>query len=65
MGQDIDALSAIEKRLPGTAFAVAESINDVTSSYNNRSITYNGSLANLDIDSILRSKQDHINDIYQ
>lgn len=65
MEQNIDAFSAIEKRVPGTTFAVAETLNDVTSSYNNRSITYNGSLENLDIDAILRQKQDHINDIYQ
>ena len=49
----------------GTTIAVAETINDVSSTYNDRNITYNGSLANLDIDSILRAKQDHINDIYQ
>lgn len=49
----------------GTTVAVAETINDVSSTYNDRNITYNGSLANLDIDSILRAKQDHINDIYQ
>ena len=48
-----------------TAFAVAESIRDVTSVFNERSITYNGSLQSLDIDSILRQKQEHIYDIYK
>lgn len=48
-----------------TAVAVAETINDVSSTYNDRNITYNGSLTNLDVDTILRAKQDHINDIYQ
>lgn len=54
-----------EKRNTGTTYAVSESINDVTGLFNERSITYNGSLQNLDIDTILRQKQEHINDIYQ
>lgn len=49
----------------GTTVAVAETLNDVSSTFNDKNITYNGSLANLDIDTILRAKQDHINDIYQ
>lgn len=57
--------SVPEKRYPSTTYAVAESINDVTGLFNERSITYNGSLQNLDVDSILRQKQEHINDIYQ
>lgn len=46
-------------------YAVAESLNDVTGVFTDRPITYNGSLANLNIDAILRDKQSHINDIYQ
>ena len=63
--QKIDEVSAYEKKLPGTAYAVAESLNDVSGLYADRSITYNGSLQNLNIDSILRDKQGHINDLYQ
>ncbi len=48
-----------------TTIAVAETINDVSATFNDRNITYNGSLTNLDIDSILRAKQEHINEIYQ
>ena len=63
--QHIDNLSIGEKKPLGTAYAVAESLNDVSGTFNDRSITYNGSLQNLNIDTILRQKQDHINDIYQ
>ena len=35
----------LDRRYPGTAYAVAESINDVTGLFNERSITYNGSLS--------------------
>ena len=63
--QNIDNASAYEKKPLGTTYAVAESINDVTGLFADRSITYNGSLQNLNIDTILRQKQDHINDLYQ
>lgn len=45
MEQSIDNFSAVsqEKRYPGTAYAVAETINDVTGVFTDRSITYNGS----------------------
>ena len=65
MEQSVDNALAYYQKTNGTAYAVAESLNDVSGTYSDRSITYNGSLANLDIDSILRSKQEHINDIYQ
>lgn len=67
MKQDINVASQdIRGKLDaGTTYAVAESINDVTGLFNERSITYNGSLQNLDIDAILRQKQEHIYDIYK
>lgn len=61
----IDNASVYEQRPNGTAFAVAETLNDVSGTFSDRSITYNGSLQNLNVDTILRSKQDRINDIYQ
>lgn len=45
MEQDINSSSQAPSRV-GTTYAVAESINDVTGLYNERSITYNGSLQN-------------------
>lgn len=63
--QSVNNVSAYDNKPLGTAFAVAETINDVSGLYNDRNITFNGSLQNLNIDSILRAKQDHINDIYQ
>ena len=66
MANELDAMSAVKKdRLAASSFAVAETLNDVTGLFNERNITYNGSLQNLDIDAILRDKQGHINDIYQ
>jgi len=66
MGEvNIDNASAYEDRPLGTTYAVAESLNDVSGTFSDRSITYNGSLQNLNIDTILRQKQDRINDIYQ
>ena len=64
MEQNIDSSSQALSRV-GTTYAVAESIRDVTGLMNERSITYNGSLQDLDIDSILRQKQEHIYDIYK
>ena len=62
----IEDLSNSDRNYIGVSrIAVAETMNDVTGTFNDRNITYNGSLQNLDIDAILRSKQDHINDIYQ
>ena len=66
MANELDTMSAYKQDRPNaSSFAVAETLNDVTGLYNERSITYNGSLQNLDIDAILRDKQGHINDIYQ
>lgn len=66
MANEIDNMIIDKKdRLAASSFAVAETLNDVTGLFNERSITYNGSLKNLDIDTILRDKQGHINDIYQ
>lgn len=66
MERKINVMSPVETTKPiPTSFAVAETLNDVTGLYNERNITFNGSLQNLDIDAILRDKQGHINDIYQ
>ena len=66
MANELDTMSAYKSERPNaSSFAVAETLNDVTGLYNERNITYNGSLKNLDIDAILRDKQGHINDIYQ
>ena len=54
-----------EKRLSASRFATAETLNDVTGLFNERSITYNGSLQDLNVDKILRDKQGYINDIYK
>lgn len=64
MEQNINSSSQALSRV-GTTFAVAESIRDVTGLMNERSITYNGSLNDLDIDAILRQKQEHIYDIFK
>ncbi len=64
MEQNINS-SSQALSIVGTTYAVAESIRDVSGLMNERPITYNGSLKDLDIDSILRQKQEHIYDIYK
>lgn len=64
MEQNINSSSQALSRV-GTTYAVAESIRDVSGLMNERPITYNGSLKDLDIDSILRQKQEHIYDIFK
>ena len=53
-------MSAYEDATPkGSAYAVSETINDVTSTFNERSITY------YDYESLLRQKQKNINRFYE
>ena len=54
-----------DKPKASSSFAVAESRNDVTSTYNERSITFNGSLVNYNYESLLKSKQANINKFYE
>ena len=66
MANKVDTLSAYEDRKPNaSAFAVAESLNDVSGTYNERSITFNGSLHDYDYESLLKQKQQNINRFYE
>lgn len=65
MEDNINNVGAYDKKMNSTTYAVAESLNDVSGTFTDKNITYNGSLQNLNIDTILRDKQGHINDIYQ
>ena len=65
MEDNINNVGAYDKKMNSTTYAVAESLNDVSGMFTDKNITYNGSLQNLNIDTILRDKQGHINDIYQ
>ena len=66
MAKEVDAMKAYEDKKPtGTTLAVSETLNDVTGTYNERSITYNGSLQNYDYDTLLRQKQQNINRLYE
>lgn len=66
MEEKIDAMSPYDpKRINGTAFAVAETRADVSGTYNDKSITFNGSLADYDFVTILRNKQDNIVRLYE
>ena len=66
MAEQVNDMSAYNDKKPSaSSFAVGESINDVTGTYNERSITYNGSLQNYDYESLLRQKQQNINRIYE
>lgn len=65
MANEIDAMTTKKEMPNSSAFAVAESMQDVTSTYNERSITYNGSLKNYDYEALLRQKQQNINRFYE
>ena len=66
MANKLDTMGAITHEKPNaSSFAVSESLQDVTSTYNERSITYNGSLQNYDYESLLRQKQTSINRFYE
>lgn len=66
MANTLDTMSAYEDKRPNaSAFAVSESLNDVTGTFNERSITFNGSLSNYDYEALLRQKQQNINKFYE
>ena len=67
MAEHVDNISAYkhEHNLNASSFAVSETLNDVTGTFNERSITYNGSLQNYDYASLLRQKQQNINKYYE
>jgi len=69
LAQEINSMKAYDSNkqnmLSAASFAVAESLNDVTGTFNDRSITYNGSLENYDYESILRQKEQNINSFYE
>jgi len=66
LAKDIDNMIADEAKKPNaSSFAVAETLNDVSGTFNERSITYNGSLKNYDYESLLRQKQQNINKYYE
>ena len=62
----IDNATAIEKKpMSASSIALAETINDVTSTYNDSLITYNGDITGFDYARLLRDKQSGIFDIYK
>lgn len=66
MANIVDAASAYNDQRPNaSAFAVAETLNDVSSTYNERSITFNGSLNDYNYEALLRQKQQNINKFYE
>ena len=66
LADQLNNMSAYNGDKPNsTSLAVAETINDVSATYNERSITYNGSLQNTNYEEMLRKKQENINTIYQ
>jgi len=66
LADDMNSMSAYgDDRPKATSFAVAESLNDVSGAFNDRSITYNGSLENYNYESILRQKEQNINRFYE
>ena len=67
LANEINSMNAYEEKRPTTpaSFVVAESLNDVSGTFNDRSITYNGSLENYDYESILRQKETNINSFYE
>ena len=66
MASIIDNMGPKELEKPNaSSFAVGETLNDVTGTFNERSITYNGSLQNYDYHSLLRQKQQNINRFYE
>lgn len=65
MAMDINDTTDHNAKKPASSFAVSETLNDVSGTYNERSITYNGSISDLDYDSLLRQKQKNINKFYE
>lgn len=66
MANEINSMNAYEDKRPtAPSLVVAESLNDVSGTFNDRSITYNGSLENYNYESILRQKEQNINSFYE
>ena len=66
MANKIDNMVADDAKKPNaSSFAVGETLNDVSGTFNERSITYNGSLQNYDYETLLRQKQQNINRYYE
>ena len=62
----IDDMTATETKKPwSSSIALAESINDVSLTFNDSIITYNGDITGFDYNRILRDKQGSILDIYK
>lgn len=63
----IENATAYETKRPfGTSsIAVAESINDVSGTFNDTTITYNGDISGFDYDALLRDKQGNIMNAYK
>lgn len=55
----------IQDRPSASSIALSESIADVTGTYNDTSITYNGDISGFDYTRLLRDKQGNITDIYK
>ena len=52
-------------RISASSIALAETINDVTSTFNDTAITYNGDITGFDYTRLLRDKQNNIYDAYK
>ena len=52
-------------RISASSVALAETINDVTSTFNDTAITYNGDITGFDYTRLLRDKQSNIYDAYK
>ena len=62
----IENVSPYEMKRPSaSSIALAESINDVTGTFNDTNITYNGDISGFDYNKVLRDKQSNIYDIYK
>ena len=62
----IENASPYDDRRPGASLiALAESINDVSQTFNDTAITYSGDIAGFDYNRLLRDKQGNIYDIYK
>lgn len=66
MANKLDTMSAYDHERPNaSSYAVSETIRDVTGTINERSITFNGSLAGYDFETLLRQKQQNITRFYE
>lgn len=66
MADELNSMSMYGTDKPNAStFAVAETLNDVSGTFNERPITFNGSLVNYDYEALLRQKQQNINRFYE